>query len=103
MNNKIRIPIMPCLDKAMTKKELDFNISIEYVEFDLHTLIKDYRSIIDKIDKNKDKLGYDGLIILSDWLYEWYKKNNHYILSGRILDAHRYALTCADNLRHKVY
>jgi len=97
MNNIIRIPLKPDL-RPLSSDILSFT-QIACIEINLHDLIDDYRAIIEIIDKNRKNLYFGDLIHLCDWLYDWYKKNDHYILSNRILDSFQYALSVANSKR----
>lgn len=101
MNSILRIPLIPSLEEPITR-EPSICIPIQYIEFNIHSLIDDHRYIIEKVDSCYKKIGYEGLIQLSDWLYAYYKKINHYILSERILDSLMGVLSFANDIREKV-
>lgn len=98
MNHKMRFPLVPKI-VAITC-ELTFD-PINYIEIDLSKLIDDYQYMQKLFDnfERKDQLDYEVLIKISEWLFEHYKKINHYILSNRILDSLRLTLSMANNKR----
>lgn len=98
----LNIALMPKL--VLEKVGLDIRnmVPIRTITLDIHGLIDDYKAIVKIIDKNIENLYFADLIVISDWLYEWYKKNDHYILSNRVLDSFRYVLSMANNARETI-
>ncbi len=73
--------------------------AINYVTFDITKIVDEHDAITRQVDLCRNQLGFEGLIILADWLYGWYKKIDEFILSNRILNTFDYVLHTANNLR----
>lgn len=101
MKKHLRIALMPEL--LVAKYDYVCNtLAIEFVDLDIEKLIDDYEAITKVIDENRHHLTFDSFMYICDWLFGWYKKNDHYILSNRILNTFRYVLSMAQDRRELI-
>jgi hypothetical protein len=107
MKNTINIAIIP--EMTLEPSVVNDMPSVTYITFDLMKLIEEPRSITDLINEHRCKLGFSGLMLLADWLYNWYKKiakdqrvsgKAELILTNRILNSFDYAFHNANNMRY---
>ncbi len=100
MRTLLNIPTQPVFSLV---ENVIQNISApEIITLDIHTLIDNRRGIINVVENSIDKLDFIVLIVICDWLYDWYKKNNHHILSDRLLANFTYILSLANDKRETI-
>lgn len=102
MNRILNVAIMPKLNLQFNSPELSVFDEIHYMHLNIESLIDNHSSITDEVNKNCELLGFHDYLLICDWLYSWYKKNDHYILSNRILNSFSHILSMANNKRETV-
>lgn len=95
MRHTITIPLLPELN--VLESNIPSCSMLNYIQIDLHKLIDNHQAVLDVVKENKNRLSFGEFITICDWLYAWYKKIDHPILSNRILNSFQntlYFITC---------
>lgn len=99
MNTTLTIAIRSELFVASRELNPQTALPVSYLTLDIHALVDNHTSIRDALQKHEDEIYSQDYIVICGWLFGWFQKINHSILSRRIADSLAFAIYAAENAR----